>query len=681
MGNVGQGGLESQTFDLSEASLGVKCFGGPTVTVRSEGLITYAIEPLKMVVVSLHSCNPPKLVLTKPGISTTLTLENLLVETLGRTTVLHISDNLLCFAHDGHTGKTSVMIWDISDGQFNERPGIDRIGALFAFSGSYLLCSHWSLPSYLLHNLSSPEPPQTIPLEKSLSYVTKLTFAGGFYALQKHSFEVSLRHVSDPTTELLQVVSKAYVLSPEGKITFFPHPKEVPNTPDSDGFFWDRRMVAEKDILSAVALDDWKAFVLSSKSYNDSLTLVVTKGRAIVWTDFVTRAPHGESPKLQLVGQGENVELWFNDDLSLYSMKLKPANPFCVSSRKKFDTSPPPDSLEPMILAWTQERTTYRASQDLIDLFSNNLKQGPLISDLTSNPISTKPRFKTIPDLPEVFQFKVIGAQAATFFIREMTKLISSRADVLADAYDGFSIIKFGFGTLLDGMKNVLPAIHHLYGIPHNEVIKPRELMLVRYTQGRGHHLHVDNSGWTLNICLGSFFTGGDLCFGRDESSQIRVPQEPGSAILHRGREPHSARNLESGERWNLVVWYDSHSTFHQFAKLVPELKEAMVKSWSLEINLRMYCVNQFFRKVALHDSVWQKAFERRFNKYSGPVGTDRVLLTYREMYKYQYEQEFIIQDHPELYMKCCELDRLEDYVEDLENAKPWYQKVYDVFR
>lgn len=77
---------------------------------------------------------------------------------------------------------------------------------------------------------------------------------------------------------------------------------------------------------------------------------------------------------------------------------------------------------------------------------------------------------------------------------------------------------------------------------------------------------HVDASDITLNVCLGNIFTGGELFFGGIRCSQcqqtpphqkeeFQIVHQPGHAILHRGKHRHSAQNIESGERLNLILW------------------------------------------------------------------------------------------------------------------------------
>ncbi|KAM8961496.1 2-oxoglutarate and iron-dependent oxygenase domain-containing protein 2 [Pelodytes ibericus] len=72
---------------------------------------------------------------------------------------------------------------------------------------------------------------------------------------------------------------------------------------------------------------------------------------------------------------------------------------------------------------------------------------------------------------------------------------------------------------------------------------------------------HFDNAEVTLNICLGKEFTDGNLYFSdmkevpSNERRYAEVEHLIGQGILHRGQHVHGALPIESGERWNLIIW------------------------------------------------------------------------------------------------------------------------------
>ncbi|XP_074154996.1 2-oxoglutarate and iron-dependent oxygenase domain-containing protein 2 isoform X2 [Sminthopsis crassicaudata] len=72
---------------------------------------------------------------------------------------------------------------------------------------------------------------------------------------------------------------------------------------------------------------------------------------------------------------------------------------------------------------------------------------------------------------------------------------------------------------------------------------------------------HYDNAEITLNISLGKVFSEGNLVFGdyyevpKDETRYLELPNMPTYGVLHRGGQLHGALPLDSGERWNLIIW------------------------------------------------------------------------------------------------------------------------------
>jgi hypothetical protein len=94
---------------------------------------------------------------------------------------------------------------------------------------------------------------------------------------------------------------------------------------------------------------------------------------------------------------------------------------------------------------------------------------------------------------------------------------------------------------------------------------------LAEYSRGGDEELgfHVDDSAVTLNLCLGTDFSGSELYFeglrcdqhrqtwaGPDESFEYE--HEPGVAILHAGRHRHGVLPLRRGARRNLILWCQS---------------------------------------------------------------------------------------------------------------------------
>lgn len=73
--------------------------------------------------------------------------------------------------------------------------------------------------------------------------------------------------------------------------------------------------------------------------------------------------------------------------------------------------------------------------------------------------------------------------------------------------------------------------------------------------------MHTDDSEVTLNVNLCDDFEGASLTFcGRFGARDRRTLQKQyehvrGRAVIHLGMHTHGAKDLESGERVNLIVW------------------------------------------------------------------------------------------------------------------------------
>lgn len=81
----------------------------------------------------------------------------------------------------------------------------------------------------------------------------------------------------------------------------------------------------------------------------------------------------------------------------------------------------------------------------------------------------------------------------------------------------------------------------------------------------RGLDYHFDNAELTLNISLSATHEGGELVFDGfkreppgNSGAVLACEHRPGHGILHRGDHIHRALPIESGERWNLVLWLRS---------------------------------------------------------------------------------------------------------------------------
>lgn len=77
---------------------------------------------------------------------------------------------------------------------------------------------------------------------------------------------------------------------------------------------------------------------------------------------------------------------------------------------------------------------------------------------------------------------------------------------------------------------------------------------------------HTDDAEVTLNVCVGDEFEGGKLRFwglrGSSDGGKLVAEYTPqvGRALLHAGRQLHEVTEVESGDRFALVMWTRSWS-------------------------------------------------------------------------------------------------------------------------
>lgn len=77
---------------------------------------------------------------------------------------------------------------------------------------------------------------------------------------------------------------------------------------------------------------------------------------------------------------------------------------------------------------------------------------------------------------------------------------------------------------------------------------------------------HVDDSLVTMNLCLNDGFSGSDLIFKGTrcpihidteniDNEEICIKHKKGFMVLHGGKNRHYVTPIESGERYNLIIW------------------------------------------------------------------------------------------------------------------------------
>lgn len=140
----------------------------------------------------------------------------------------------------------------------------------------------------------------------------------------------------------------------------------------------------------------------------------------------------------------------------------------------------------------------------------------------------------------------------------------------------GVILDQIGFGPMMSALMGrcVSPLAAHLFAEVGGATLDDHHGFAVSYQPGGDVDLgfHVDASDVTLNLCLGSRFTGGALYFegrrceqhrqtGCSAADRFVYAHQPGVALLHAGKHRHGALEITQGERINLIVWCRSAST------------------------------------------------------------------------------------------------------------------------
>jgi hypothetical protein len=128
----------------------------------------------------------------------------------------------------------------------------------------------------------------------------------------------------------------------------------------------------------------------------------------------------------------------------------------------------------------------------------------------------------------------------------------------------------FGFERCLEQLVSQVLNVLSSFAYPYiGATLDHHHGFVVAYEMGKDVNLdmHVDDADITLNICLGKQFTKGDLLFAGVRchhhqrttfalpGEQVFVEHKVGQACLHVGRHRHAATGIDSGERFNLIVW------------------------------------------------------------------------------------------------------------------------------
>jgi len=121
-----------------------------------------------------------------------------------------------------------------------------------------------------------------------------------------------------------------------------------------------------------------------------------------------------------------------------------------------------------------------------------------------------------------------------------------------------------------DLIKLIIDAIAHKFNLKKDNVVLNRINYQVLTTgQGLGYHTDnrgayegtMKNAGYSVLVYLTDDYTGGEILFYDDSQGNNSTSYHPkaGTMIYFRGDEdhPHSVNEVLSGERANLILFYD----------------------------------------------------------------------------------------------------------------------------
>ncbi|CAF3607102.1 unnamed protein product [Adineta steineri] len=146
----------------------------------------------------------------------------------------------------------------------------------------------------------------------------------------------------------------------------------------------------------------------------------------------------------------------------------------------------------------------------------------------------------------------------------------------------GVILDHFGFQKCLNDI--VTNIVEPLTGLIYTHVTLPLDShhgFVVEYAMDKDRKLdfHVDDSAVTLNLCLGTEFTDGQLYFGGVRCSshtgttaprhdeEFYLEHQVGMACLHLGNHRHKALPITNGRRLNLILWRRSSNFYSEKEK------------------------------------------------------------------------------------------------------------------
>jgi hypothetical protein len=279
-----------------------------------------------------------------------------------------------------------------------------------------------------------------------------------------------------------------------------------------------------------------------------------------------------------------------------------------------------------------------------------------------------------------VLSICLLSREYCTLLIDEMRNL-KSKIEYASLDYMGLYLDKLGYQSFMEEFANLLNLVSRCFnryatlhfkavsviyfvGTQHSEIPttllpqKPGKYMarlifhrkFDQYNVRAAHPPHSDKTDLTVNICLGDEFTGGALRFALPVTRMIDPSQAEGQvldpsgdnvevctcrqipqrALIHPGELAHASKPVKTGERFNLVLWFDASFRFEKFIELPAELQLHTFSFLSLKDLCNVALTNRHFHQLlATHSTLWKELYINTFERPLKAIGSTTPTPTY----------------------------------------------------
>ncbi|KAF2069017.1 hypothetical protein CYY_009665 [Polysphondylium violaceum] len=168
----------------------------------------------------------------------------------------------------------------------------------------------------------------------------------------------------------------------------------------------------------------------------------------------------------------------------------------------------------------------------------------------------------------DIYQFKIFKLDFCKKLLEEIENFKNTGLPIARpNSMNNYGVVldEIGFTQFFTDLRQNYLCLFTsiLYKQYYGDCIDGHHAFVVQYKMDKDKELafHYDESDVTVNLCLGSEFTGGSLYFKgildqpETHSEYFEFQHQVGSALIHIGTHRHGARGLESGSRTNLILW------------------------------------------------------------------------------------------------------------------------------